>query len=328
VRVTLRPRKPRTIAVGAKYSTSEGPGLTASWQHRNLLGRAHTVDVQLTIATLTQELDVGYRFPEFRRPDQTLFSKISLKNQDTDAFEEKSLTASLGVERRLNKYWRVSAAAEPEFSIIKDDTGRRTAELLSFPVIANYDTSDNVLDPTRGIRAQFKVSPTAGNADGPISFLTLEGSAATYRVILKKPQTVLALRTRLGIIEGEPTAAIPANHRFYAGGGGSVRGFGYQKVGPLDASNNPLGGRAVAEIGAEFRIRVTETIGIVPFVEAGNVYGGGHQGFGSGLRVGAGIGVRYYTAIGPLRLDVGTTLNRREGVDDPVQIYVSIGQAF
>jgi translocation and assembly module TamA len=329
VRVTLRERPRRSISVGGKYSTSEGAGLTVGWQHRNLFGRAHTVTVNLTIATIAQELNIGYRFPEYSRSDQTLFAGVDLKNQDTDAFEEKSFTSQIGVERKINKALRISFAAEPEISVIKDDDGTHHVQLLSFPLIANYDTSNDVLDPSHGIRAQLKISPSTGYGDGsPLSFVTIEGSAATYYRVIAKPQTVLALRTRLGFIAGEPTADIPADHRFFAGGGGSIRGYGYQKVGPLDANNDPLGGRAVAEIGGEFRIRVTNSIGLVPFLEAGNVYGGAHGQEGSGIRVGAGLGVRYYTAIGPLRFDVGVPLNRRKEVDDAFQVYVSIGQAF
>lgn len=121
---------------------------------------------------------------------------------------------------------------------------------------------------------------------------------------------------------------MPAPQRFYAGGGGSVRGFGYQMAGPVDATGDPLGGKSLLTGGAELRIKVTDTIGIVPFIEAGTVTDSSLPGFGDRLLVGAGIGLRYYTSFGPVRLDVATPLNRRDGVDDLVQVYISLGQAF
>ena len=328
VTLALQERPHRSIALGATYSTNEGPGLQVSWQHRNLFHRARQLNLALTIATIRQSLDVSYRSPEFGRSDQTLILGTTIKHEDNDAYKEQSVTSSAGVERVINKALRVSASVVPEVSIIDDIDGRTTTELVSLPLVANYDTSDDYLDPTRGVRARLTVSPSAGNRRRPISFLTVEGSAATYIRLSRKPRVILGLRTRLGVVVGEDTDDLPANHRFYAGGGGSIRGYGYQKVGPVDVNNNPTGGRTVNEFGAELRVKVTKSIGLVPFIEAGNVYDAPFDSIGNDLRVGAGLGVRYYTAIGPLRLDVGVPLNRREGVDDAVQIYVSIGQAF
>jgi translocation and assembly module TamA len=328
VKLGLQERPHRSIALGATYSTNEGPGLQISWQNRNLFQRARNLNLALTIATIRQSLDATYRSPEFKRSDQTLVLGATIKNEDNDAYQEKSATASAGIERQFSKALKISASVAPEYSIIDDSQGKRTTELLNFPVIATYDTSDDYLDPTRGVRARLTVSPSIGYSEGPISFFTIEGLAATYLKLMEKPRLILGLRTRLGFIAGEDTDDIPANHRFYAGGGGSIRGYGYKKVGPLDANNDPTGGRTVNEFGAELRIRVTNSIGIVPFIEAGNVYDGAFDSIGTDLRLGAGLGLRYYTAIGPLRLDVGVPLDRRRDVDDAVQIYVSIGQAF
>jgi translocation and assembly module TamA len=324
----LQERPHRSIALGATYSTNEGPGLEVSWQNRNLFHRARQLNLALTVATIRQSLQATYRSPEFYRSDQTLVLDAIIKSEDNDAYQEKSATFSTGVERQISKALKISAAIAPEFSIIDDFEGKRTTELVSFPVIATYDTSDDFLDPTRGIRGRLVVSPSVGNSNGSVNFLTVEGAAATYLRLSEKPRVILGLRARLGVIVGESTEDLPANHRFYAGGGGSIRGYGYKEVGPLDPNNNPRGGRTVNEFGAELRFKVTNSIGLVPFVEAGNVYDGPFDSIGQDLRVGAGLGVRYYTAIGPLRLDVGVPLDRRQGVDDAVQIYVSIGQAF
>jgi translocation and assembly module TamA len=138
---------------------------------------------------------------------------------------------------------------------------------------------------------------------------------------------VLAGRTAVGSIVGEPRSDIPANLRVYAGGGGSVRGFGYQLAGELDDDDKPIGGRSLVELGGEVRVRITESIGVVAFVDAGTVYSSATPDFSETLRVGAGPGLRYFSPIGPLRLDVGFPLNPRDS-DDTWQLYISIGQAF
>ena len=159
-------------------------------------------------------------------------------------------------------------------------------------------------------------------------FLVSEVSGSTYYSVFDDDQLVLAARTRVGSIVGEETEVIPANKRFYAGGGGSIRGFEFQKVGPLDDDEDPLGGRSVLELGFEARIRLTETIGLVPFIEGGTVFDSSFPDFDEELLWSAGLGLRYFTAIGPVRLDVGFPLNGRDGVDGLFEFYVSLGQAF
>ena len=120
---------------------------------------------------------------------------------------------------------------------------------------------------------------------------------------------------------------MPADLRFYAGGGGSVRGFGYQLAGQLDDDHNPLGGRSLLELSGEVRLRLTETIGAVAFVDAGSDFSSTVPDLSETLRVGAGPGLRYFSPIGPVRLDIGFPVNRRPS-DDAFQLYVSLGQAF
>ena len=141
---------------------------------------------------------------------------------------------------------------------------------------------------------------------------------------------MLAGRTRVGSIIGESRAEIPAPKRFYAGGGGSIRGYQFQKVGPLDDENDPLGGRSLLEVSVELRLRLTETLGVVPFIDGGTVFT--EPDFRTEeddtIRWAAGLGFRYFTLIGPLRLDFAVPLNKRDRIDDDFQFYVSIGQAF
>jgi len=148
--------------------------------------------------------------------------------------------------------------------------------------------------------------------------------ASVYRTV--RPGVVLAARTRLGTIAGAPRDAVAPSRRFYAGGGASVRGYGYQDIGPRDPNNAPIGGRSLTEFSIEARVKAFGNFGVVPFLDAGNIYTSPLPRF-TGLQYGAGLGVRYYSNFGPIRLDVGTPLNPQPG-DSRIAVYVSLGQAF
>jgi translocation and assembly module TamA len=214
------------------------------------------------------------------------------------------------------KYSRVKQfGVEDEFS------------LISLPGRFTWDTSDDLLDPTRGGRLNLRLAPFFDTFKGSLGFVKGYGSYSRYLKISKKPFLVLAGRAALGSIWGEERDSIPADERWYAGGGGSVRGFAYQFAGPL-FDGDPIGGRSLLELSFELRAKVTKKIGIVTFIDGGSAFKAEFPDFKEDLRWGGGVGVRYYTPIGPVRLDVAVPLNPREDIDDPFQIYISIGQAF
>ena len=161
-----------------------------------------------------------------------------------------------------------------------------------------------------------------------VSFLALEANGSAYQAVDKAEKVVFAGRFRIGSVAGETTDTLPANKRLYAGGGGSVRGYKYRMVGPLSANGAPAGGRSLAELGLESRIKVSEHIGIVPFVEGGGVYDGITPQFPNDTLWAGGLGLRYYTLVGPLRADLAFPLNGRAGIDSVFEFYISIGQAF
>ncbi|MBA4048341.1 MAG: hypothetical protein C0476_07365, partial [Sphingomonas sp.] len=155
-------------------------------------------------------------------------------------------------------------------------------------------------------------------------YARVQFDASAYRAV--SARVVLAGRLRLGTILGAPRDAIAPSRRFYAGGGASVRGYGFQAIGPRDPNNDPIGGRSLTEFSLEARIKVLGPFGLVPFFDAGNIYTSELPGFG-GLEYGAGLGVRYYSSFGPIRIDVGTPITPQPG-DARVAVYVSLGQAF
>ncbi len=327
ITITATEAKRRSIGGTAGYSTSEGFDGSVFWENRDLLGNGERLRITAEAAELRQGVTGDFQIPDFLRFDQNLEAKASALHEDTDAYESLGLTGLLALDRRLAKNVRGSLGVGPEFTEIKDDTGKTFFTLLGVPATLRYDSRDDVLNPTKGFRAALSLTPYLSFGKGQDVFLVSELNSSVYFPFDKK-RVILAFRTRLGSITGSSTAHIPASKRLYAGGGGSIRGYNYQRVGPLDADGNPTGGRSVAEFSAEIRTRITKSIGLVPFVDAGNVFDASYPDFSKSLRWAAGLGLRYHTAAGPLRFDVAFPINRRPGIDNHFEVYISIGQAF
>jgi translocation and assembly module TamA len=190
-----------------------------------------------------------------------------------------------------------------------------------------YDTRNDTLDPQKGWYLTGGARPYFDALGESDPFTKLEAGARTYMHFSDAPDLTVALRGNIGSIVGSDTADIPATERFYAGGGGSVRGFGYQEVGPKDAEGDPSVGRSLVTGAVELRTKFTNSIGGVAFVDAGSVSDSAQPDFDR-FSIGAGVGVRYYTGFGPLRFDIAVPLNEKEDLDQAYQFYISIGQAF
>jgi translocation and assembly module TamA len=201
---------------------------------------------------------------------------------------------------------------------------RRTFLIAAAPANLLYDGSDDLLNPTAGFRLGGRLSPELSLQGSAFGYTRVQLDGSAYRRVGEG--VVLAGRARLGTIAGAPRDQVAPSRRFYAGGGASVRGYTFQAIGPRDPNNDPIGGRSLTEFSIEARVRAFGSFGVVPFLDAGNIYTSPLPKF-SGLQWGAGLGVRYYSSFGPIRVDVGTPLNPRPG-DSRLAVYVSLGQAF
>lgn len=337
IAVHMEPAPYRTIAGELGYGTGEGVRLEASWQHRNFFNPEGALTLRGVAGTQEQLAAVTLRRNNFRRRDQVLTAQLSASHVDRDAFDAKTLLLAAGIERQSNfiwhKTWTWSFGGELIASDERDtieataEKRRRTFFIAALPAGLGYDGSDDLLNPTRGFRLGGRVSPELSFHGGTFGYMRAQLDASAYRPASER--IVLAGRVRLGTIVGADRDAIAPSRRFYAGGGGSVRGYGYQRLGPRDIDGDPIGGRSLAEFSLEARIRLKAfggNLGIVPFVDGGTLSTGAMPDFG-GWQFGAGLGLRYYTSFGPIRLDVGTPLNPRSG-DSPVAVVVSLGQAF
>ena len=328
VEIDVVERKMRSVGGGVDFSTADGPGASAFWEHRNLFGAGEKLRLGTDVSSLEQGVSASFKKPQFLERTQSFVADGEAKNNDTDAYQGETVDSFVGIERPLWENWSTTFGVTAEYSdLTGSDSPNEEFYLAGLRGILRHDNTDNPLDPTKGTRFEINVSPYMGLTDTDTNFTSVSLAGSQYLAIDKDGDYVMAARARTGTIIGEDRGSLPSNKRYYSGGGGSIRGYEYQKVGPLDDEDDPLGGRAVLELGFEFRARVTESFGIVPFVEGGNVYARSEPE-DIDLLWAAGLGFRYYTAVGPLRFDVAVPIDKRENVDDDYQFYISLGQAF
>jgi translocation and assembly module TamA len=328
VNIAVTERKHRSISAGVSYRTDEGAGANISWEHRNLLGRGERLKLDTAVSGISLSIEGTFFKPQFLRNDQTLRLNLRFADENTDAFDSRNISSAVLVDRKLTKEITVGAGLAHKFSIVEQIGETERFSLLSLPLHFDWDSSDKLLDPTRGGRLILQLAPYQDIEETDLNFLKSRITATHYIRLLASPSVVLAGRASLGTINGAALLRLPADERFYAGGGGSIRGYAYQSVGPLDEDDDPIGGRSVLELSAELRFKLTDRLGMVTFLDGGSAFATTVPGSSKDLHWAAGLGFRYFTPIGPLRLDVGFPLDRRKDIDDAFQIYVSIGQAF
>lgn len=324
----------RTLSGTVGYATGEGVKLQASYINRNRFPPEGALGYDVIAGNQLQSLGATFRRSNAGQRDRSLLIAATAANQNFAAYNAKTLTLGASLSRVSTPIWQkrwtwslgteLSGSREHDYDRGRSSSQPRTYIIAALPGQVGYDTSDNLLDPTRGFRVTLRNSPEFAYQGSGYTYDRSLIEASAYKGI--GAGIVLAGRVRTAEIVGAETARIAPTRRIYAGGGGSVRGFGYQRLGPKDAFNAPIGGRSSVEFAGEVRYRFLGNFGVVPFLDGGQVYDASLPKL-TGLRFGTGIGARYYTNFGPLRFDVATPIARKPG-ESKVAIYISIGQAF
>lgn len=326
--VDVTDAKPRRLGFGAEISNTDGLTLSSYWMHRNLLGGAERFRVDGEVAGIgggtggiDYSLGVSLTRPAFRHPDMDLTYSANISRVDEPSYTSSSATANVGVDRYINEKLTANLGIGARVSRTDDDLGERDFYHLTLDSGLTWENRDDKTDPTKGIYAEVGIMPflgVSGSASGVMSTADIRGYQR-----LGSDKFVLAARVQLGSVVGPSLQETPSDWLFYSGGGGSVRGQAYQSLG-VTTNGNTTGGRSYAAISTELRARVVGNWGAAAFVDYGYVAasetfeGGEWQG-------GAGVGARYFTSLGPVRLDVAVPVT---GDANSVSVYVGIGQSF
>ncbi len=327
VSLTLAEAKPRSVSFGVTASTTEGVGADAQWERRNITGRADKVTVRAEAATLSRSFTGIYERPNIGRFGRTLSAEAGVRQEETQAYDLDGFKVGATLAQPFTRQLTLSVGAAVDLTRITDQRsriflGEREQVTFSIPVTANYSDVGDPLDPQEGIRGFATVESGVSVGEGTPGYTRMQVSGATYRKIADN--LVAAVRAEYGAFTG--SNAVPTDRLFFAGGGGTVRGYEYQSLSPTDQFGEFLGGRSLFSASAELRWRRSERFGYAAFIDAGAASDDTGSVFGE-AKASIGFGVRYYPGFGPIRFDVAAPLNKRDG-DAPLQIYVSIGQAF
>jgi translocation and assembly module TamA len=333
VTVAVRERPFRVISANAAYETNYGASVRFSWQHRNLLGNAENLRLDLEASRIGTDPNLlnARAALTWRQPlpfgwNGTLVGGPALVRDRLESYDRNAFVFNLGYERRLGDRWTLTTGpiAEVGESAAPGDP-LKPYQLAGWAMQARFDSADSLLDPRSGLRAQASLTPSYA-FQASTAYLPLRLQGSTYFDITGNGRSILALRGVIGSLVNTTAPNVPPSQRFYAGGGGSVRGYDYQSIGPRTPQGQPAGGSSLVEGSIEWRQRFGESYGAVAFVDVGSV---GTQSFApmDEIRVGVGLGFRYYTGIGPIRADVAIPLIKQQG-SGSFGFYVGIGQAF
>ena len=350
VSIEVEEKKFRYVGAEAKYDTIDGAAVSGYWGHRNLFGGAEKLRLEAGVGRLITNSPDEYEYKvggHFEKPGiitgfDDLLIDLYAQRERPDAYWRDGVNGVVAIRRRITSDFSLQVGVEGDISRIRDTFGEKDFLLVGLPILATFDNTDSKLDPTKGIKATLQAAPYFNKKGEQKSLNIFKGQISSYWSLDEDGRYIIAGKFGAGTIIGpSSTEDVPANRRFFAGGGGSVRGFAYQSASPfcedilprppksLDCGKDqPLGGRSILETSLEARVKITDTIGIVPFVDAGAAFDKTYPDFKEDIRVGAGVGLRYYTAIGPIRFDVATPVMGKSSNDPRVAFYVSIGQSF
>ncbi len=325
--VEVKERKHRTVRVGASYRSDTGFGGILSWEHRNLFHGAESFVYTLSVSEIESFNRLQFKRPDFLTRNLSLMIATESMYETPDAYSSRSHEGAITLEYKIKRHFTASIGLAYKQSFVEQFESSDDYDLVSVPIFFERDTRDNQLDAHEGWRGIILVEPVRDvrRDDGFIRLMTEDRA---YILLSRKRSFILAGRVLLGSIAGAAREDIPADERFYAGGGGSVRGYEYQTVGDVTDDGSPVGGLSLFEVSAEVRVSPGEKLGYVLFVDGGMAFSEKLLDTNDSLLWGAGVGLRYNIGFAPLRVDFAVPLNKRDGIDEGFQFYISIGQAF
>lgn len=330
MKIEVSERLYRSIGFGASYSTQRGGGVTGEWENRNVRGMGEKLMFETNLLQKLQEAKLKYVKPDYLIRGQDFLWFTELKRDVTKGYTEQSFSVAAILERQLSDTTRISYGGQYKQLHTYQKLNHSKKEnntLIKAPLQYLWTNTDNTLDPTRGASLFLKITPTVQVIDKQFTYSINQLIGSGYISLDSEATFVLASKVNIGTIYGASMALIPPPEKFYAGSESTLRGYNYFTVSPLK-DNDPIGGRSLFIYTAECRWHFSTTWGMVGFFDVGNVYSPSFPQFNKKMLKSLGFGVRYYTPVGPLRLDFAFPLDRRPHIDSAFQVYFSVGQAF
>ena len=332
--LTVVEDKPRRLGFGAELTSFDGLALSAYWMHRNLLGGSENLRIDGSIegiggATGALDVRLGAAFvrPATLGADTDLLAGAELSHREDPLYGINSASLDVGLRRRFSDALQLSLALGVKTAEITDDLGSRSYTVLTLPTTATFDRRDKALDARKGYFLDAEVTPFLSLAGDAASGLRIWSEGRAYFTPGEAGKLTFAARAQVGSVIGPDLLTAPPDYLFFSGGGGSVRGQPYQSLAIDLGGGDRIGGLSLAVLSGEIRTNVTDTIGIVGFADAGYVGASALPLTDGDWHAGAGIGIRYQTGLGPLRLDVATPVTGA-GAGQSINIYIGIGQTF
>ncbi|MBY0529063.1 MAG: BamA/TamA family outer membrane protein [Rhabdochlamydiaceae bacterium] len=328
MKIEVTETKHKSVNVGVSYQTVFGPGVTFGWENRNVAGMGRRFTLQGDITRISHSGIATYFHPDFKRVNQDLVCQGQAAHESLPvAYSMRSYSLMTRFERRFGKRVRLSLGVQGERLFVTASAHNGNYWLLEGPIYLRLSTANSLLDPTKGATIEFTTTPSMNVGNPNQLYLIQQASESSYHPLNKRKSIVFAQQLTLGTIWSPQLNSVPLNKRFLGGSEQNLRGYRYQTVSPL-RDEKPIGGRSAIFFTLETRFRISPSIGLVPFFDMGNVYLTQYPSWHGKWFKSTGIGLRYYSFMGPFRLDVAFPLNRRKEIDPVYKVLVSIGQTF
>lgn len=324
--------KQRTLGFGVNFNTQLGPGVSAEWEDRNIFGNGQKLSFRTDLWWNWQFGTLTYLIPDYKRQNQNLIWQLNYEQGHRKAFTERAVSLSATIERRLSKELSFSYGAMYKHLLSEHSERDGSFNLIKLPLQMRWSNVDNLLDPSDGASVHISCIPSLQFLSPQFAYSINNITTTYYKSLTEDKRHVFAAKLMLGSIVGAGKHNIPPPERFYAGSQNTIRGYRFLTVSPIEWEDHhkyrPVGGRSMFIYSLEMRSRLTKDFGLVGFWDIGNVYFDAVPDFKRRLLQSAGLGIRYYTPVGPLRLDIAVPLNRRRHIDNSLEVYFSIGQSF
>lgn len=327
LKIEVSETKHKSVNVGVSYQTVFGPGVTFGWANRNVGGMGRTLSFQGDITRISQTGVATYLHPDFNRIGQDMIAQAQAAHEDIFAYSMRSYSIMDRFERQINRRLRGGLGLKGDRLYVTESVQNGNYWLLEMPLYIRWSSANSLLNPTRGGTLEYTVTPALNVADSSDFYLTQQFTGSIYNALDEKEKIVLAQKLTLGFIFSNGLPAVPLCNRFLGGTEADLRGYRYKSVSPL-VHGKPIGGRSAIYYTFETRFRLTNTIGLVPFFDMGSVYTTEYPTLHGKWFKSAGLGFRFFTFMGPFRVDLAFPLDRRKDIDTAYKVFVSIGQMF